>query len=85
MLEAHTEITLKNGGDVATAGRGLIKKTEIRQVTPDAVVDTGAWRPVTNDGIRPGAIPLEGPDIVVNPRRGEVVGRHGDRVVHRLK
>jgi clan AA aspartic protease len=32
-----------------------------------------------------GAIPLEGMDIVVDPRAGEVVGRHGDQILHRLK
>jgi hypothetical protein len=31
-----------------------------------------------------GAIPLEALDIVVDPRFGEVVGRHGDQPLHRL-
>jgi clan AA aspartic protease len=137
MYEVLTEITLKNGGDVVNAKRGLIKTTEVRQETVQAVVDTGAWTLVINEEIRIklgleslgtdtvnladgasspctvvgplevwwkdrratcdalvlphaneillGAIPLEGMDIVVDPRAGEVVGRHGDQIIHRLK
>jgi clan AA aspartic protease len=137
MYEVHTEITLKNGGDVVKAKEGLIKKTEVRQETVQAVVDTGAWTLVINEetriklGLEPlgtdtvnladgasspctvvgplevwwkdrratcdalvlphaneillGAIPLEGMDIIVDPRAGEVVGRHGDQIIHRLK
>jgi clan AA aspartic protease len=136
MYEVHTEITLKNGGDVEVAQRGLMKESEIRQVTVNAVVDTGAWTLVIDEetraklGFEPkgadwvsladgasspcgvvgpveviwknrrlncdalvlphateillGAIPLEGLDIVVDPRFGEVVGRHGDQPLHRL-
>jgi clan AA aspartic protease len=137
MSEVHTEITLKNGGDVVKAKEGLIKKTDVRQETVLAGVDTGAWTLVINEetrvklGLEPlgtdtvnladgasspcvvvgplevwwkdrratcdalvlphadeillGAIPLEGMDIVVDPRAGEVVGRHGDQIIHRLK
>jgi clan AA aspartic protease len=137
MHEVHTEITLKNGLDVGNAKEGLIKKTEVRQETVQAVVDTGAWTLVINEetrvklGLEPlgtdtvsladgasspctvvgpleiwwkdrratcdalvlphaneillGAIPLEGMDIIVDPRAGEVVGRHGDQILHRLK
>jgi clan AA aspartic protease len=137
MYEVHTEITLKNGIDVGNAKKGLIKKTEVRQETVQAVVDTGAWTLVINEEIRVklgleplgtdtvsladgtsslcavvgplevwwkdrraacdalvlphaneillGAIPLEGMDIVVDPRAGELVGRHGDQIIHRLK
>jgi clan AA aspartic protease len=137
MYEVHTEITLKNGGDVVKAKEGLIQKTEVRQETMTAVVDTGAWTLVINEetriklGLEPlgtdtvsladgatspctvvgplevwwkdrraacdalvlphadeillGAIPLEGMDLVVDPRAGAVVGRHGDQILHRLK
>jgi clan AA aspartic protease len=137
MYEVHTEITLKNGLDVGNAKKGIIQKTEVRQETIQAVVDTGAWTLVINEetriklGLEPlgtdtvslldgatspctvvgplevwwkdrratcdalvlpqaneillGAIPLEGMDLVVDPRAGEVVGRHGDQILHRLK
>ncbi|MDR0550752.1 MAG: aspartyl protease family protein [Spirochaetaceae bacterium] len=52
MYEVHTEITLKNGRDVMKAEEGSIKETEIRQVTVDAVVDTGAWTLVINEDTR---------------------------------
>jgi clan AA aspartic protease len=52
MYEVHTEITLKNGGDVLKAQESLIKETEVRQVTVDAVVDTGAWTMVINEETR---------------------------------
>jgi predicted aspartyl protease len=52
MYEVHTEITLKNGEDVTRVRDGNIKETEIRQVTVDAVVDTGAWTLVINEDTR---------------------------------
>ncbi|GMO49559.1 MAG: hypothetical protein Pg6C_12270 [Treponemataceae bacterium] len=52
MYEVHTEITLKNGGDVIKAKESLIKEADIRQVTVDAVVDTGAWTLVINEETR---------------------------------
>jgi predicted aspartyl protease len=52
MYEVHTEITLKNGGDVIKAKEGLIKKTEVRQETVQAAVDTGAWTLVINEETR---------------------------------
>jgi len=52
MYEVHTTITLKNGSDVVMASKGLIKEPEIRQVTLDAVVDTGAWCLVINEEVR---------------------------------
>jgi clan AA aspartic protease len=136
MYEVYTEITLKNGVDVGNAKQGLIKKTEVRQETVWAVVDTGAWTLVINEetrvklGLEPlgtdtvnladgasspctvvgplevwwkdrratcdalvlphageillGAIPLESMDIIIDPRAGELVGRHGDQIIHRL-
>jgi len=39
MSLVHTEITLKNGGDVEKAAEGVIKDSDIRQVTVQALVD----------------------------------------------
>jgi clan AA aspartic protease len=50
-----------------------------RRATCDALVLPHA------DEILLGAIPLECMDIIVDPRAGEVVGRHGDQIIHRLK
>ncbi|MDR1788240.1 MAG: aspartyl protease family protein [Treponema sp.] len=52
MYEVHTTITLRNGKDVMKAEMGLIKEAEVRQVTLDAVVDTGAWCLVINEETR---------------------------------
>jgi len=48
----HTEITLKNGGDVVKAAEGDIKQTNVRQVTVQALVDTGAWTLVIDEQTR---------------------------------
>jgi len=48
----HTEITLKNAGDVTSVRRGFIKETEIRQTVVTAVVDTGAMTLVINEQMR---------------------------------
>jgi clan AA aspartic protease len=131
----HTELTLKNGVDVSDAKRGRIKTDEVRQMTVQSIVDTGAWTMVINEEIRDklglldqgngeatladgqkdeypmagplevwwknrrftcdalvipdapdvllGAIPLEGMDLTINPLR-ELVGVHGDIVMHRV-
>jgi predicted aspartyl protease len=52
MYEVHTEVILKNGEDVGLVRRGFMPETEIRQVTMDAVVDTGAWTLVINEETR---------------------------------
>jgi len=130
-----TEITLKNGADVIDAMRGRIKENEVRQMTAQAIVDTGAWTIIINEKTRDklglldrgygeatlangqkeehtmagpleirwknrrftgdalvlpnakdillGAIPLEEMDLTINPKR-ELVGVHGDRVIHRV-
>jgi clan AA aspartic protease len=52
MYEVHTKLTLKSGEDVIKAKAGIIKETEVRQVTVDAVVDTGAWTLVINEETR---------------------------------
>jgi len=135
MSVVYTELTLKNKIDEANAKQGFIKENEIRQMTVNAIVDTGAWTIVINeetctklglmdegigeatlaDGqkaeypmagpleicwknrrftcdalvlpdapdILLGAIPLEGMDLTINPKR-ELVGVHGDIVMHRV-
>ena len=135
MSVVSTEITLINGGDVILAKRGLIKEREIREMTVQAIVDTGAWTIIINEETRDklglddggygeatladgkeelyqmagpmeirwknrrftcnalvlpdapdillGAYPLEGMDLTINPQR-ELVGIHGDIVMHRV-
>ena len=48
----YAEITLKNAFDVGNYERGNIREEEIRQVTIQAVVDTGAATLVINDELR---------------------------------
>ena len=52
MSVVYAEITLKNGADVNDAKRGRIKEDEIRQVTVQSIVDTGAWTMVINEETR---------------------------------
>lgn len=135
MSIVRTEITLINSNDLMAAGNGYIKDIEIRQITLNSMVDTGAWTLVINESTRNklglkilgkepgtladgtkeiydmagpvevrwknrratcdalvlpnadevllGAIPLEAMDLTINPRL-EVVGVHGDQVLHRI-
>jgi len=135
MSIVHTELTLKNGADVSDAKRGRIKEDEVRGMTVQAIVDTGAWTMVIDEETRDklglldqgygeatladgqkeeypmagpleiwwknrrfncdalvipdapdvllGALVLEGMDLTVNPKR-ELVGVHGDIVMHRV-
>ena len=46
------EITLKNSADVSMVKRGLMKDSEVRQVTVTSVVDSGAITLVINEEIR---------------------------------
>ena len=48
----YEEITLKNVYDVEMCDHGLIKKSEVRQITVQALVDTGASTLVINEEIR---------------------------------
>jgi hypothetical protein len=48
----YTEITLENPVDAGNARRGIIRETEVRKVTVNAMVDTGAWTLVINEDIR---------------------------------
>jgi clan AA aspartic protease len=126
------EITLKNAGDIARLAYKNIKEQEVRQVTLQAVVDTGAitlvitedvcktlglfiretkkvrladgqWREfkvtepveiiwknrttacnayvVPGGNVLLGAIPLEGMDLIVNPKTQKLEGEHGDEPI----
>jgi clan AA aspartic protease len=52
MGTTYETITLKNEGDVINAERGLIKESEIRQITLRVVADTGADTLVINEEVR---------------------------------
>jgi clan AA aspartic protease len=52
MGEVYTEITLINNGDRSTANRGFIPQEQVRQLTVNALVDTGTWALVINEDIR---------------------------------
>ena len=52
MSVVYTEITLKNTIDMELAERGIITEQEIRQINVQALVDTGAWTLVINEGAR---------------------------------
>jgi clan AA aspartic protease len=52
MGEVKENITLVNMRDAANARSGFIKEAEVRQVTVDAVVDTGAGPLVISEALR---------------------------------
>jgi clan AA aspartic protease len=52
MGEVRTEITLVNIEDQADARRGYMPQDQVRRLTVNAVVDTGAVTLVINEGIR---------------------------------
>lgn len=52
MGEVRTEITLVNLGDQEVADRGYIPQDQVRRLTVNAVVDTGAWTLVINEATR---------------------------------
>ena len=52
MSLVYTEITLRNVEDKMKANIGLIQEPEIRQITVNALVDTGAWTLVINEATR---------------------------------
>jgi clan AA aspartic protease len=131
MGEVRTEITLVNIEDQGVANRGYMPPDQVRRLTVNAVVDTGAWTLVINEetrqklGLRAeeasettvagggkvpsriteyveirwkdrktaceavvlpdeedillGAFPLEGLDLMIQPKTNEVVGAHGDK------
>jgi hypothetical protein len=131
------EITLENPVDAGMAQRGIIKESEVRRLTVNALVDSGAWTLVMNEETRAklglrilgsstsevangvvetgsltepvtiywkdrftactafvlpnetevlfGALPMEGMDLIVCPKREEVVGAHGDKPLRIVK
>jgi hypothetical protein len=46
------KITLENPRDAGNAVEGIIKETEMRRLTVDVLVDTGAWTLVINEETR---------------------------------
>jgi|TergutMp193P3_1026864.scaffolds.fasta_scaffold107833_2 clan AA aspartic protease len=52
MGTVHAEITLKNVFDEEKAQEGLIREDEVRSVTVEAIVDTGASTIVINEELR---------------------------------
>jgi clan AA aspartic protease len=52
MGEVRTEITLVNIEDQGVANRGYIPQEEVRRLTVNAVVDTGAWTLIINEETR---------------------------------
>jgi len=52
MSIVYTEITLKNCDDIAIAGSGLKQNHDIREITVQALVDTGSWTLVINEDTR---------------------------------
>jgi clan AA aspartic protease len=52
MSVVYTELTLKNEIDAAFARRKIMKEDEVRQITIQAIVDTGAWTLVINEETR---------------------------------
>jgi clan AA aspartic protease len=52
MGEVYAEITLINNGDRIAANRGFIPQEQVRQLTVNALVDTGTWALVINEDIR---------------------------------
>jgi len=60
----HAEITLGNVADEIKAREGLIGEKDIRYA----------------ETVLLGAIPLEGMDLMINPKTQELAGDHGDTV-----
>ena len=51
MGNVFAELTLKNGGDIVLAQKGHIMEQDVRSVTVNAVVDTGAVTLIINDDV----------------------------------
>jgi hypothetical protein len=54
MGTVKAEITLKHAGDVYLVKKGIIKEAEIRAITAEAIVDTGASTIVITEDVRSG-------------------------------
>lgn len=48
----HAEIELINAGDLEVARRGIIKSEEVRRITVNALVDSGAYMMVIPEHVR---------------------------------
>jgi clan AA aspartic protease len=133
----RTEITLVNIEEQSVANRGYMPQDQVRRLTVNALVDTGAWTLVISEKTREklglrveepnettlaggikvssgiteyvevrwkdrktaceavvlpreedvllGAYPLEGMDLMVHPKKQEVVGGHGDNRYNVIK
>ncbi|MDR3301288.1 MAG: aspartyl protease family protein [Spirochaetaceae bacterium] len=137
MRTFREEITLENPRDAGNVRHGLIKEAEVRKVTVDTLVDTGAWTLVINEETRARlgldvlytdtsevangfietgsvteavniywkdrltscnafvlanetevllvALPLEGMDVLVDPKHERLIGAHGDKTLRIVK
>jgi clan AA aspartic protease len=137
MGEVRTEITLVNAREAGKAEDGVIPESDVRRVTVNAVVDTGAVTLVINEETREklglrvketietevagggtipggitetvdvlwkdryascqalvlpdeedvllGALPLEAMDLMVHPKKQEVIGAHGVKKLYVVK
>jgi clan AA aspartic protease len=52
MGHIYADITLKNATDVVNQRRGIMQEPEIRQITVEAMVDTGAATLIINETLR---------------------------------
>ena len=77
MGEVRTEITLVNIEDTMKARIGIIPESEVRRLTVNAVVDTGAWTLIINEAIR------EKLGLLVE-ETGETILAGGGKVPHEI-
>ena len=52
MGHVYAEITLKNATDVVNVQRGIMKEQEIRQITVESMVDTGAGTIIISEALQ---------------------------------
>ncbi|GHU91827.1 hypothetical protein FACS189476_12550 [Spirochaetia bacterium] len=52
MGQVHTDITLKNAGDESAVERGYIKDSKVREITVQAMADTGALALTITEPVR---------------------------------
>jgi clan AA aspartic protease len=79
-IRCTNESTTANGETVLSSmSEGVEVHWKDRSMLCDAVVLPGA------DEVLLGAIPLEGMDLIVDPRQEKLTGRHGDKALHTLK
>jgi len=71
-LADGTQVTYSIAGPLEVSWKG-------RNVNLDALVLPNA------DEVLLGAIPLEAMDLIIDPRKEEITGAHGDKIVHLIK